>query len=249
MEPVRTLIIEDDEGTIALLASFLKGLEGFALSGVARDGREGLARLREERPGLVLLDIIMPRMDGLQVLEALRRDPPERKPYIIVLSGVASDVTVQRALELGAGFYMVKPVNLAALADRIHDRFRRLPPSAPGAGAAEALARWRLREMGGPEDRDLPLVCTAAAALAGGGEDTVLKVAYAEVKRVHGVDYVNAEGRIRRYIGRVHRGDSPGYRAFVGRTPEGRPPSSGQFLRRLAEQIRRGMGDTPPGSV
>lgn len=234
--PLRVLVVEDDAGTAAALTAFLDALEGVEAIGTAGNGAEGLERIRDERPDLVLLDLVMPRMDGLELLERLRSElRPEERPYIIVLSGVSGDVTVQRALRLGAAFYMVKPVNLAALEKRIHDRLGRSGGTERGR---EALARWHLEEMGGGALAGAGLLCTAAAALAE-RDGAMLKVAYAEVRRVHGVEYVNAEQAIRRCIRALHRADSPAYRALMGGGPPGaRPPGNGEFLRRLAEKLR-----------
>lgn len=240
MEPARALVVEDDGSTAAALAAFLDSLEGVETAAVAKNGREGLELIRRERPDLVLLDIVMPEMDGLSLLRELREDGPEKRPYIIVVSGVSSDVTVQRALGLGAEFYMVKPIRLPALRERVYDRFRH-PKGRPREG--EALARWYLDEMGGAREPAAALVCTAAAALARHGADT-LKVGYAEIKRIHRVDYVAAERAIRRCVASLHRKDRAEYRAFLGGEPEERPPSNGAFLRALAEKLRQEMEET-----
>lgn len=247
--PLRVLVVEDDPGTAAAIIAFLNGLRGVQVVGTAEDGVKGLERIRLERPELVLLDLVMPGMDGLELLRELRAERQRSRPYVIVLSGVSSDVTIQRALGLGAGFYMVKPVNLTALGERIYDRLSHRDRDAPERGR-EAMAHWYLEEMGGGRLTGGDLLCTAAAALADSG-GTVLKVAYAEVKRVHGVAYVNAEQTIRRCIDALHRENSPAYRALMDGAPEGernasaagraesgtRPPSNGAFLRRLAEKL------------
>ncbi len=239
-EPVRALVVEDDDSTAATLAAFLDSLEGVETAAVAKNGREGLELIRRERPNLVLLDIVMPEMDGLSLLHELRKEEAKARPYIIVVSGVSSDVTVQRALGLGAEFYMVKPVRLPALRERVYDRFRR-PKGRPREG--EALARWYLEEMGGEKEPAAALVSTAAAALARYGVD-MLKVGYAEIRRVHGVDYVAAERAVRRCIASLHRKDRAEYRALLGGEPGERPPSNGVFLRALTEKLRREMEET-----
>ena len=102
MEPIRILIVEDDESTGLLLESFLDGIEGMEVIGVARDGVAGLDQLRRKEPDLLLLDLVMPRMGGIELLRTLREDPPARRPRVLVLSGVRDDATVQCALSLGA---------------------------------------------------------------------------------------------------------------------------------------------------
>ena len=78
--------------------------------------------IRLHKPDVVLLDIIMPEMDGLSVLEQLQqnaKDSSEKIPYTIVISALNSEVITQKALQLGASYYLIKPFQLDHLADRI----------------------------------------------------------------------------------------------------------------------------------
>jgi CheY-like chemotaxis protein len=85
----------------------LLGTKGYATRH-AHDGVEGIAMVRDERPALILLDMMMPRMDGLQFLEALRGWPKTSDIPVVILSNVADRDLVERALELGAVEYLVK---------------------------------------------------------------------------------------------------------------------------------------------
>jgi len=100
------LLVEDDE-TIATMYLMLLGARGYSARH-ARDGVEGIAMVRRDRPSLILLDMMMPRMDGLQFLEALRGWPKTAGIPVVVLSNVADHSLVERAMALGAVEYLIK---------------------------------------------------------------------------------------------------------------------------------------------
>jgi DNA-binding response OmpR family regulator len=103
---LKLLIVEDDAFLQKILvAKFAK--EGFAIL-TASDGKEGLDQIKKERPALVLLDLIMPNMDGFDVLYAVQTDASLKSIPVIVLSNLAQDEDVQRAKDLGALDFLVK---------------------------------------------------------------------------------------------------------------------------------------------
>jgi two-component system, OmpR family, response regulator RegX3 len=152
----RVLVIEDEPAYVDALEVALER-EGFTVA-AALDGREGLRAFREERPDIVLLDLMLPGMPGLDVLRKVRA---EGDVPVIVLSAKDSESDVVTALELGADDYLTKPYSVRELVARIHAAMRRLTP---GAEAAEELivagnaildiGRYRLRL--GDEEFDLP---------------------------------------------------------------------------------------------
>ena len=103
----KILIVEDDR----LLATMYKQKfekDGYEVS-TAFDGVEGLKKIREEKPTLVLLDIMMPKMHGLEVLEETKRDPETKDIPIVLLTNLArGEEDINRGLELGAIAYLVK---------------------------------------------------------------------------------------------------------------------------------------------
>ncbi|MDP3772491.1 MAG: response regulator [bacterium] len=74
----------------------------------ALDGEIGLGLIKKEKPDLVLLDLILPKMDGFQVLEMIRKDPETAKLPVIILSNLEENSDINRALELGATTYLLK---------------------------------------------------------------------------------------------------------------------------------------------
>jgi CheY-like chemotaxis protein len=104
----RVLIVEDDPDVAGIVAVVLRAA-GFDPV-VAADGREGLERLRETHPSVVLLDLMMPGMTGWQFREAQLRDPELARVPIVVVSGAGK--TPAHARDLGADAYLTKPIEL-----------------------------------------------------------------------------------------------------------------------------------------
>ena len=117
----RILVIEDDPSILRGLQLNL-GMEGYTVRS-AMDGETGLQLARTERPDLVVLDIMLPRMDGLAVLREIRRDDAELPVLILSAKGQESDKVA--GLHLGADDYLVKPFGLKELLARIDALLRR----------------------------------------------------------------------------------------------------------------------------
>lgn len=100
------LLIEDDEFLAELYATKLN-LEGFDVIAAA-DGKKGLKLALEKRPDVVLLDIILPKMDGFEVLKNLRADAVAKTIPVILLTNLSQKDEVKRGLELGAADYLIK---------------------------------------------------------------------------------------------------------------------------------------------
>jgi len=107
MEPKKTiLIVEDDKFLRELISRKLTG-EGFdALEAV--DGEEGIKKIKEGKPDLVLLDLILPGIDGFEVLARLREDPEISSIPVIILSNLGQREEVEKGLKLGAIDYLIK---------------------------------------------------------------------------------------------------------------------------------------------
>ncbi len=107
--PYRILVV-DDEPTLVRLMQFILAKQGHTMLS-ASNGEDALAIIRDERPDLVLLDIMMPRVDGYEVARTVRADADETlaKIPIIMLSAKAQDQDVRRGLELGVNEYITKP--------------------------------------------------------------------------------------------------------------------------------------------
>lgn len=103
----RILIVEDDQFLREFYQELFQG-EGFLVD-VAADGEIGLKKIQEEQYSLILLDIMLPKKDGLQILRDLKIKPPASKGVIIIaLTNLGQDTVIKQAFELGAKGYLIK---------------------------------------------------------------------------------------------------------------------------------------------
>jgi DNA-binding response OmpR family regulator len=110
--PVQTsVLVVDDEPQVVWMLQFSLEAEGFQTF-AARDGRTALDELRQHRPQLMLLDIMMPVMDGWSVLQEVRDLPEGERPRVVVVSARASLRDRAKAAELGADAFVAKPYNV-----------------------------------------------------------------------------------------------------------------------------------------
>jgi two-component system, OmpR family, copper resistance phosphate regulon response regulator CusR len=136
----RVLVI-DDEAPIRLLCRVNLETAGMQVR-EAEDGAAGLAAVRAERPDVILLDVMMPGMDGWQVMEALRGDEATRDIPIVFLTARAELRDQARGLELGGFDYVTKPFNPLELAPLVEDLLRRVE-----LGEGQEFRRERLDQL------------------------------------------------------------------------------------------------------
>ncbi len=111
--PKYVLIVDDDPGNIELFQLMLRTLNVETLS--AQLGSEALAQARQMPPALVLLDLMLPDMTGFEVCAQLKASPSTAQAYIAVLSARVDEAARQKALEVGADNFLVKPISRAVL--------------------------------------------------------------------------------------------------------------------------------------
>ena len=122
--PVRILIIEDNPTSRQLMSDYLEhhGWEVMSLG----EGNSFAASMAQFQPHLILLDLKLPGVDGYTLLEQIRQNSEWRSIPVIVVSAFAFQADRQRAMDLGAFHYLVKPVNLAYLRQTIHETLKNL---------------------------------------------------------------------------------------------------------------------------
>jgi two-component system response regulator (stage 0 sporulation protein A) len=118
---IRIAIVDDNPHLREILKEYFLHQEGIQVVGTAANGIQTLDLIRETQPDIVILDMVMPQMDGLAVLEHLNSGEFPVIPNVIVLSAVGHDDVVKRAVDMGAKYYMIKPFDLELLTKRIRE--------------------------------------------------------------------------------------------------------------------------------
>jgi two-component system, response regulator, stage 0 sporulation protein A len=116
---IKVVIADDNKEFASILCEYLNSQEDIEVTGIAHDGLEAYDIITSKIPDIAVLDIIMPHLDGLGVLEKINSVSMEKRPLFIILSAVGQDKITQRALSLGAEYYIVKPFDMDVLVSRI----------------------------------------------------------------------------------------------------------------------------------
>ncbi|WP_455538151.1 sporulation transcription factor Spo0A [Terrisporobacter sp.] len=120
-EKIKIVLADDNKDFCQLLKEYLSNEEDIEILGVAKDGIEALDLVQKTQPDLLVLDVIMPHLDGLGVIEKLNSMDLPKQPKIIVLSAVGQDKITQTAINLGADYYIVKPFDFVIFINRIRE--------------------------------------------------------------------------------------------------------------------------------
>jgi two-component system alkaline phosphatase synthesis response regulator PhoP len=120
VESQNKVAIIDDEYFISKSLSFILEKAGYKCS-VANDGQAGLNLIKREKPGLVILDITMPKLNGYQVCKEIRKDPELKDIHVIMLTAMGQETDQKASLEAGANEYMLKPFNPRMIQKRVDE--------------------------------------------------------------------------------------------------------------------------------
>ena len=135
-----TILIADDNEDFALtLVKYLEKEEDMEVIGIAKDGKEACKMVINTEPDVLLLDVIMPYLDGIGVLEYINSSGMSKKPICIMLSAVGQAKITQAAISLGAEYYVVKPFDISLLIKRIKDFKYYQPGSVKGNFASREI--------------------------------------------------------------------------------------------------------------
>ena len=119
MKKVKVCIVDDNRDLVRLLDDYISTEEDMEVVGVAYNGQECLNMLQSANPDVLLLDIIMPHLDGLAVLEKLHEENIGNSPNVIMLTAFGQEDVTKKAVELGASYFMLKPFDMENLANTI----------------------------------------------------------------------------------------------------------------------------------
>jgi two-component system response regulator (stage 0 sporulation protein A) len=115
------LLVDDNKELCDIVTDYIDKLPDMRVSAIAHDGREALDLLKKVKPDCMLLDIIMPNLDGLEVLEQMHTMGLTPEPKIIILSIAHQDNFIQNAFQKGSDYYLIKPVGLDILEKKIRE--------------------------------------------------------------------------------------------------------------------------------
>ncbi len=119
MDTFKVAIADDNEDMLKVLSQVIKLDNELELVGTAANGADTLTLIKNKEPDVVLLDIIMPQIDGLELMKAVKADKSIKEPAFIIISSVGKECVTKDAFEMGAVYYFMKPFNNNALVDKI----------------------------------------------------------------------------------------------------------------------------------
>ncbi len=152
MDKVNVAVADDNQRILDLVGTIIKGDRDLELVGTADNGKDLYEIIRQKQPDVVLLDIIMPKMDGLTMMEKVNQDTTlKKRPAFIVLSAVGQERITEDAFNLGASYYILKPFDNEMLLSRIKNVRGPSPARREAGGMAPA---------GGKQERNLEMDVT-----------------------------------------------------------------------------------------
>lgn len=258
-EKIKVLIADDNKDFVDILQEYFERQEDMFVVGKGYNGLETLELISSESPDVVLLDIIMPHLDGLGVLEKLAEtDYLENRPKIIMLTAFGQESMTQKAVQLGADYFILKPFDLETLANRIRQLFSNISVSMPNStlGAyQQPLVRSRnldlevtniIHQMGVPAHikgyqylRDAILLVINEISLLG----AITKELYPSIADKYETTPSRVERAIRHAIELAwDRGNVEMMNKFFGYTiniERGKPTNS-EFIAMIADKLRMG---------
>ena len=120
-EKIKVMIVDDNVEFVKLLTMFVDSQKDMEVVGSLNDGSAVVAKIKEWKPDVLLLDIIMPERDGLAVLGDLEESALEKRPNIVVMSAIGQEKITSKAMALGASYYVIKPFDLDTLVERLRE--------------------------------------------------------------------------------------------------------------------------------
>ncbi|GER72434.1 sporulation transcription factor Spo0A [Weizmannia acidilactici] len=119
MKKIKVFIVDDNRELVRLLEEYISSQEDMEITGTAYSGTECLEKLKDAAPDILLLDIIMPHLDGLGVLKKLRETGHSPMPNVIMLTAFGQEDVTKKAVELGASYFVLKPFDMDMLVSHI----------------------------------------------------------------------------------------------------------------------------------
>jgi len=251
-EKIRVAVADDNREFVGIIQEYLSEQPDIEVAGVAYNGEEILEIIETEEPDVIILDIIMPHLDGIGVLEHINVSPLKR-PKIIMLTAFGQESITQRVVELGADYYVLKPFNMEVLLSRIRQlagtitEQRPLVAQAIKAHPIDIEVTNIIREIGIPAHikgyqylRDAIIMIVNEVELLG----AVTKVLYPLIAEKYSTTPSRVERAIRHAIEVAWgRGNMDMINKIFGYTiklEKGKPTNS-EFMAMIADKLRMEM--------
>ena len=230
MQKLKVLIADDNPRMASMIQNILMDDDEIQVVGTAEDGVETLGMIEETEPDLLLLDLIMPKLDGLGVMERLQEKQKMKKvPEIIVVSGISQERITDTAFALGASYYLLKPFESETLLSHVQ-KFKPVTELLHEIGIPAHIKGYQyLRDaiMMSVDDKEML--------------NSITKILYPSIAKQHGTTPSRVERAIRHAIevawsrGKVDTIDELfGYTVHNGK---GKPTNS-EFVALIADKIR-----------
>ncbi len=247
----RVLIVDDNHELCEVLREFIEAQPDMEVAGVAYDGLDALEKIAATAPDVVVLDIIMPHLDGIGVIERLNKQDLVRRPRLLMLTAIGQEHITQKIIEMGADYYILKPFDVETLAHRIRQVAgagqvtRKLRPGVDSVGRDVNTEVTRLiHEMGIPANirgymylREAIIMVISEIGLLNG----VTKELYPRVAQKFGTTPPRVERAIRHAIEIAWtRGNIEYLNSVFGHTvsSEKGKPTNSAFIARIADKLR-----------
>ena len=238
----RVFLADANEEFRTMLQEAIDGDEMFTVVGAVGDGAEALRRIRQEKPDLVVMDMVLPGLDGLGVMKELELREGQA-PQVVVLSAFCNERVVAEARDLGAYYFFTKPCTTEALLERMHGAVGQAPEPVQSPAELKNLVTAIIHEIGVPAHIKGYQYLREAIIITVGNMDVinaVTKVLYPEVAKRFGTTPSRVERAIRHAIEVAwDRGDLETLQKFCGYTvsnAKGKPTNS-EFIAMIADRL------------
>lgn len=255
MDKIKVAIADDNAYVVDILQSLVEKDDELELVGMAENGKDIRDIIKNEKPDIVLLDIIMPKEDGLTAMERVNEDSSlEKRPAFIIVSAVNEEKIIGEAFGRGACYYILKPFDNEAIIKRIKSLKYGIPASVPGTGYRAQVKEQELEnavtdlmfDLGIPAHikgyrymRDAIIMVVKDPDILSG----ITKVLYPAVAKKHKTTAMRVERAIRHAIEAAWvRGNVDTINKVFGYTvnsSKGRPTNA-EFIALLADRLRMG---------
>ncbi len=252
MSDIKVAIVDDNRQLVQLLEEVITSQEDMSIAGTAYNGQECLTMLPELEADVLILDIIMPHMDGLAVLERLRASD-QKQPHVIMLTAFGQEDVTKKAVELGASYFMLKPFDMESLVSQIRQvagvdqparRVERKEEPKKQKKNIDASITAVIHEIGVPAHIKGYLYLREAITMVFNDIEllgSITKVLYPEIARKYNTTPSRVERAIRHAIEVAwSRGNMDSIAALFGYTVSvsKAKPTNSEFIAMVADKLR-----------